>query len=368
MKRKVSKFVMVTLGVILSVTLAENVVSAKTMVYQGESVEVDCQEGLRNQVIARIDKLSDKEATQIVLGKNVESIFCGNDGREDFYAYHHYTPDNFSSIVKGFPKLKEICVEEGNIYLTAQDGVLYSNREKELLACPLQKGGTLVIPEGVRCIGKGSVYGNRKITSIKIPSTVDKIYGAAFGGNTSCVKYIVSSKNKKYVAKDGVLFTKDMKRLVSYPAGKKGSSYTIPKEVKTIDYTAFKGAKYLKRVTFSSSVKTVLPSAFLECKKLVKVVCNKNLKTIGEGAFYNCPKLKSFSMKEGLKTIDDNVFGKTKSLKKLVIPCSVSRLSDDGLKNKTIVIYKKGKVYKTWKKQKAFTPLKKKQKLKFVIK
>ena len=42
LKRKVSKFVMVTLGVILSVTLAENVVSAKTMVYQGESVEVDC--------------------------------------------------------------------------------------------------------------------------------------------------------------------------------------------------------------------------------------------------------------------------------------------------------------------------------------
>lgn len=367
MNKKVTKVLAKALGIVVSASLVSGVASAKTVTYQGESVEVDTKQGVVNQVIVSLNELSDKSATQIVLGKNIETIFAGADAREDFYTYHYDVPSGFSSIAKGYPKLKSITVEQGNVFLEAKDGVLYSKKDKELLVCPLEKTGALTVSDGVETIGKGSVYGNKKITSVKIPSTVKKIYGAAFGENAACKKYVISSANKNYVVKDGVLFTKDMKKLVSYPAGKKGSTYKIPKGVKTIECTAFAGAKYLKKVTFSSSVKTVSLSAFLKCKKLTKVTCNKKLKTIEAGAFYNCSKLKSIALKKGLKTIQADAFGKTKALKKLTIPKSVTTLDDEGLKNKKVVVYKKGKVYKTWKREKALATLKKVQKLKIIV-
>ncbi|MBQ7740226.1 MAG: hypothetical protein IJT65_03225 [Eubacterium sp.] len=49
--------------------------------------------------------------------------------------------------------------------------------------------------------------------------------------------------SRKIVIKNG--------RLISYPAGLKNSSYTIPYDVKSIEKDAFKGNKYLKKIKFS---------------------------------------------------------------------------------------------------------------------
>lgn len=52
---------------------------------------------------------------------------------------------------------------------------------------------------------------------------------------------------------NGVLYSKDKKKLLLYPPAKKDKEYVIPNGVETIDYT-FSNCKYLKTITIPSSV------------------------------------------------------------------------------------------------------------------
>ena len=83
----------------------------------------------------------------------------------------------------------------------------------------------------------------------------------------------VDSRNPYYMVKDGVLFTKDRKTLVYYPAEKKNKVYRIPKSVTHIEALAFARNPFLKEV--------VLP---------------KGLKELGAGAFYNAEKLTKINL------------------------------------------------------------------------
>jgi hypothetical protein len=71
--------------------------------------------------------------------------------------------------------------------------------------------------------------------------------------------------NPNYQSIDGVLFSKDGKTLIAYPAGKSGSAYVIPSSVTSIGYEAFKGCTSLTSVTIPSSVTNVSYGAFYGC-------------------------------------------------------------------------------------------------------
>ena len=45
----------------------------------------------------------------------------------------------------------------------------------------------------------------------------------------------VSEKNYVFASKDGVLFSKDLKQMFTYPANKKSESFTLPKETISFD-------------------------------------------------------------------------------------------------------------------------------------
>ena len=49
----------------------------------------------------------------------------------------------------------------------------------------------------------------------------------------------INKNNNKYKSIDGVLFTKDGKTLITYPASKEESSYIIPIDVEEIEFDAF---------------------------------------------------------------------------------------------------------------------------------
>lgn len=64
----------------------------------------------------------------------------------------------------------------------------------------------------------------------------------------------VDLKNKKYMSIDGVVFSKNGKRLICYPPYKKGESYIIPESVIYIDDANFFESEYLKHLTFGKNV------------------------------------------------------------------------------------------------------------------
>ena len=124
----------------------------------------------------------------------------------------------------------------------------------------------IVFPEGVREFrGNGIVMDCRNLRRIVLPSTLESIKGwNVFGKNPRLESIEVSSDNRFFTSVDGVLFSKDMTRLVQCPGGRTGV-YEIPGTVSEIGPYAFSGCRDLTEIRIPESVHVFGPSAFNDC-------------------------------------------------------------------------------------------------------
>ncbi len=81
-------------------------------------------------------------------------------------------------------------------------------------------------------------------------------------------EFTVYSTNSKFTAKDGVLYSKDLKTLLSYPVGKINTSFEIPTYVESLSTYAFNGCNNLKSITMYPTVETLRSSAVINCNNL----------------------------------------------------------------------------------------------------
>jgi hypothetical protein len=125
----------------------------------------------------------------------------------------------------------------------------------------------------------------------------------------------VEEDNPYYTSVDGVLFSKDMTKIVALPAKLKGV-YEIPYGVTSIDdyqfesyFSGLKGIKLPSTVTkigrdaffgcsgltiveIPSSVTSIGAQAFVGCKDAhIKIDNSEENVTVGENAFYQCKKV-----------------------------------------------------------------------------
>jgi TolB-like protein len=139
----------------------------------------------------------------------------------------------------------------------------------------------VVIPYGTTTIMRYAFSSNR-LTSVVIPSSVTSIGGAVFSGNYSLTSISVAEGNITYTSVDGVLFSKDKRGLIAYPAGK-GKNYNIPYGVEYIGDGAFYDTQ-LTGVTIPSGVNSIGDSAFC-INQLTNVVIPATVTQIGDRAF-----------------------------------------------------------------------------------
>ena len=139
--------------------------------------------------------------------------------------------------------------------------------------------------------------------SLSIPSSVKKIGDYAFSGCSDLESISVSPDNKFYYASDGVLFKEThwaggnvTKDLVSYPAGRKGEDYTVPKDIQKILKGAFSSCKNLRSVTVQNGTEQLETYAFCDSDSLEKVTLPSSVWII-ERNFDNCPNLTVYAEK-----------------------------------------------------------------------
>ncbi len=149
----------------------------------------------------------------------------------------------------------------------------------------------MTIPESVTSIGGGAFSYCSALTNMTIPEGVTSIGDVVFYGCSSLERITVDIKNLEYKDINGVLFTKDGKQLICYPAGKVGSSYEIPEGVTSIGSNTFRGCLALTSVTIPNSVTSIGYSAFFWCRSLKSVIISNTVTSIGDDAFYNCALL-----------------------------------------------------------------------------
>ena len=143
------------------------------------------------------------------------------------------------------------------------------------------------IPESVTLIGYFAFRDCSSLTSITIPESVTEIGNYAFLYCSSLKEFIVDDSNRYYTSKDGVLFSKDITTLITYPNAK-ASVYEIPESVTSIVDWAFSGCSDLTSITIPESVTSIGNYAFLYCSYLNDIYCRiQNPLKIDESVFSN---------------------------------------------------------------------------------
>ena len=223
------------------------------------------------------------------------------------------------------------------------------------------------------------VFYQTNITEITLPEKLNYISGIAFLGNCVIKNINVDANNTNFSSNNGIVFSKDKKKIVLYPQGKNEKAYTIPSTVEEICDSAFSYAQ-VESITISKSVKKfgnyvfsstniksiTIPSTVTEmgygpvadCQKLISaniqstvkvlpydmfngctslknVTLNDNIEEIYNRAFYGCKSLSNITLPKNLKKIDAGSFYECSNLNNIKIPSGVRYISNYAFNNNT---------------------------------
>ena len=207
------------------------------------------------------------------------------------------------------PTMPEFKVHSENPYFESDEqGVLYTKHRVELRTVPSNimtkvTGDTYTIDSHVTSITVGAFAVAPGLKKIKLPTGLEKVEEIGWpsiAGTPSLEAFVMDAGNAKYEVVDGVLFTKVPKKLLLYPQGKPGETYTVPAGVEEITSYGIARNPYLTSVDLKDVTKVKI-SALVNLPKLKTITIPKNLKKTGleEGAFEGCSSLEAYKVADG---------------------------------------------------------------------
>ena len=137
----------------------------------------------------------------------------------------------------------------------------------------------ITLPDSLEILGIGAFAHCTGLTSVHIPAGVHT-FGAedysswessVFSKCTGIKQFTVDSNNSILCAQDGVLYSKDMTRLLHYPLGAGKTAYAIADGVTHIGYQAFGYSQNLQSVTVPKTVETIGEYAFYYASALTEL-------------------------------------------------------------------------------------------------
>ena len=207
------------------------------------------------------------------------------------------------------PTIPEFKVHSENpSFESDEKGVLYTKNRVELRTVPSNimtkvAGDTYTIDSHVTSITVGAFAKAPDLKKIKLPAGLDKVEDIGWpsiAGTPTLEAFVMDAGNAKFEVVDGVLFSKGPKRLLLYPQGKSGATYTVPEGVEEITSYGIAGNPYLTSIDLKDVTKVKI-SALVNLPKLKTITIPKNLKKKGleEGAFEGCSSLEAYKVADG---------------------------------------------------------------------
>ena len=104
------------------------------------------------------------------------------------------------------------------------------------------------------------------------------------------------------------------------------SGVSLPDELKVLGGCAFEDCVKLTDITVPGGVKTLGRWTFRNCTDLESAILESGIEEIGEGVFANCGSLRHLSIPDTVKSIGDSAFNSCAGLGKIIVPDSVTKL------------------------------------------
>jgi len=164
------------------------------------------------------------------------------------------------------------------------------------------------IPDMVTHISGYAFYACNGLTSVTIGSGVIAIGNYVFSGCTQLPAIEVATDNPYFISDNGILFNMGKTTLMRYPAGKQGSSYTIPDGVTSIYPDAFDSCSELYSIIIPDGVTAIGDWAFTRCSSLHSVTIPNSVTHIGIEVFTGCEKLSTITIPASLTSIGARAF------------------------------------------------------------
>ncbi len=169
---------------------------------------------------------------------------------------------------------------------------------------------------------------------ITIPASVKKIDVAPWRSGIGITATNVEPGRESYTSENGVLFTKDMETVVTYPAGKADTSYTLPSTVKVIADQAMRNNPNMTELIMPEGLEKIGEMA-LASSALTSIELPSTVNSIGGAAFFYGLKLTEFKVASGNKWFrSEDGFLIENDAEKIVaaIPMSGSLAIPEGIK------------------------------------
>ncbi len=190
----------------------------------------------------------------------------------------------------------------------------------------------LSLPASCETVIQGAIQSCKNLETIYLPKNVKYFIGSIFDGCQNLTEIIVDDDNPYFTSLEGVMFTKDMSKLIKYPAGIKQRSYTIPTNVQTIGEHAFSYSA-LEELELPSSLTSIENFAFVGCKQLNVIAIPSSVTNLGPGAFQLCQNLSFVSLSPNIEKLNDYTFDNCISLADITIGSGTKEVNGSAFDN-----------------------------------
>ncbi len=177
----------------------------------------------------------------------------------------------------------------------------------------------IAFPESLRIIGSKAFEGSGISGTVTIPASVEKLGAGAFASCHKLTDFAVAAQNSVYVAYNGVVYTKDGKTVVVYPAGNTSTEYSLRSGTKTVGASAFEGSKNLKKVKITDGVTSISDFGFYKCEGVTGYTLPSTLEEIGQHAFSENYSLSSVSIPDNVISVGSYAFAFDDNLRSITI-------------------------------------------------
>ena len=247
-------------------------------------------------------------ATALALSVAAGSALCasaaGNDAAEpapSTTVVQLYKFDSVRTIISRLLK-KPTIARHSAVYVTVNDFkyIIHFSIKNGLTAELVEYHGNdteITVPEFVvKKIPVTKVYSfgeldenyRHSVKTLNLPKTIKSVTGSSVFDLFGLENINVSAENPYITSVDGVVFSKDLSKLLAVPPAR--TSYDIPDEVTAIGDRACY-ASSLKSITFPEGLLSIGEYAFFSSPALKEITLPQSTETVGDYAFAHCPNL-----------------------------------------------------------------------------